>query len=363
MLNEFSINLLTSEQNQLEKYCTYFKNVNKPIVLFGAGAIGLSYANYFKKQKITNQLFFCDNNTDKQGMLIDGIPIISFMELKTMIQNSYIIITSFQYYDAIFNQLKENNLLDNLIDLPAHKLSLGYYNIVSKNIQKFKRTFTLLADDYSKRIFYERINFCISLNSSYLTPLKSKSPQYFESEIINLSEDEVFIDGGAYTGDTVEEFLRQTNGKYKKIYSFEPEEIKRYEFLKKFSSMKDISFQPFGLWNKKDVLRFNAQGGLASKLSKNGEHKIPVTSIDEFLSGEEASFIKMDIEGAELEALIGARKTIRNFKPKLAICVYHKPLDIVEIPLYIKQLVPEYKLFLRHYSNNLYDTILYAIPE
>jgi hypothetical protein len=88
-----------------------------------------------------------------------------------------------------------------------------------------------------------------------------------------------------------------------------------------------------------------------------------VTTIDELLKGGPATFIKMDIEGAELVALKGAKQTIKKYKPKLAVCVYHKPLDIVEIPLYLKKLVPEYKLFLRHYSDFGFDTIRYAVVD
>lgn len=88
-------------------------------------------------------------------------------------------------------------------------------------------------------------------------------------------------------------------------------------------------------------------------------------SIDEIVYSEESpkvTFIKMDIEGAELESLKGAQKVIQRDKPKLAICIYHKPEDMVELPLYIKELVPEYKFYIRHHSNFINETVLYAIP-
>ena len=76
---------------------------------------------------------------------------------------------------------------------------------------------------------------------------------------------------------------------------------------------------------------------------------------------EKVTLIKMDIEGAELQSLKGAKRIIQHDKPKLAICIYHKPEDMVEIPLYIKELVPEYKLYIRHHSSNVSDTVLYAV--
>ncbi|MNC55831.1 hypothetical protein D3C75_1053850 [compost metagenome] len=86
-----------------------------------------------------------------------------------------------------------------------------------------------------------------------------------------------------------------------------------------------------------------------------------MVSLDSVLNGQRASFIKMDIEGAEMEALQGAQNTIVKHRPRLAICIYHKPEDILEIPLYLKSLVPDYKFYIRHYSNYTIETVLYAI--
>lgn len=82
--------------------------------------------------------------------------------------------------------------------------------------------------------------------------------------------------------------------------------------------------------------------------------------LDDVLQGKKCTFLKMDIEGSELNALKGAAETIKKWKPRLAICIYHKPEDIIEIPLYVKKLVPEYKLKMRQYSTYFYDTVMYA---
>ena len=96
-----------------------------------------------------------------------------------------------------------------------------------------------------------------------------------------------------------------------------------------------------------------------SRIDENGEDEVEVRALDEVVDGK-VTFIKMDIEGAELQALFGAEKTIKKYKPKLAICIYHRLEDILEIPAYIHSIVPEYKFYIRHYSFSTSETVLYA---
>jgi hypothetical protein len=116
-----------------------------------------------------------------------------------------------------------------------------------------------------------------------------------------------------------------------------------------------------GLWSADDTLNFTSTSAGDSRINAEGTAIIQGVSLDKVLKGEKATFIKMDIEGSELEALKGAQNTIRMYKPMLAVCVYHKPEDILELPLYIKELVPEYRLYFRHYSMSHCETVLYAV--
>ncbi len=115
--------------------------------------------------------------------------------------------------------------------------------------------------------------------------------------------------------------------------------------------------------NSKDTLSFSGNGHGDSRIVQGnvGEAiSCKVISLDSFLPGK-VTFVKMDVEGAELEALKGSRKVIVQYRPKLAICVYHKKADLIEIPLFIKSLVPEYRLYIRHYGNSMCETVLYAV--
>jgi hypothetical protein len=133
--------------------------------------------------------------------------------------------------------------------------------------------------------------------------------------------------------------------------------------LKKHSAMSEEKYYMInaGLWSTPTRLAFSGRGNTDSKINKAGDMFIDVTSIDTVLSGGRVSFIKLDVEGAELEALKGAKNTIKKYRPRLAVCLYHKPEDIIEIPLYIKSLVSDYNFYIRHHSTWKDETVLYCI--
>ena len=193
--------------------------------------------------------------------------------------------------------------------------------------------------------------------------------QYFD-EIITFQEYEVFVDAGVLDLSTSLEFAKkceENHVSHYKILAFEPD---KYSFqkcleIKKNNPEVDIRLFDKGLYSSDTVLSFDASHDGSAHLSNNtevgGGENIEVMKLDSVMD-EKITFIKMDIEGAELEALKGAQRIIRNDKPKLAISVYHKKEDVIDIPLYIKSLNEDYKLYLRHYSNGASETILYAIP-
>lgn len=123
---------------------------------------------------------------------------------------------------------------------------------------------------------------------------------------------------------------------------------------------KHIEAYDYGVYNENTIKCFQSGNGINSLISDYGTDKIKLIKLDDFIS-ENVTFIKMDIEGAEMPALEGCKKTIEKYKPKLAICVYHKVDDLWKIPLFIKKLNPEYKLYLRHYSSTFAETVCYAI--
>lgn len=294
---------------------------NDKVAIWGAGVRGRKIYNLLKDNEV-EVVCFCDNNEDKRKVKIDNKPILSFDEFREL--NGWgeciILVTPVYGWTDISEQLISGGVnKDNIWD-----------------IKKF-------------------------MNGGGITI----GEQYFARDIISFEENEVFVDGGCYDMGSSKLFLQEMKlkgGSCKKIYAFELND-KNYVSCKKNASsvIEEVELINAGLWSKDTYLRFADLGGSSYVLESDTPEKDSVAGrmIDSCIT-EKVTFIKMDVEGAELEALKGARKTIMRDHPKLAICIYHKPEDIWEIPCYIKSLVPEYKLYIRHYSNYHCETVLYA---
>ena len=187
---------------------------------------------------------------------------------------------------------------------------------------------------------------------------------YFEP-----NENEIFIDGGCFDGQTAIEFANWANKDYDYIYSFETTATLINKCKKSFEDnyLKGEVFHK-GLWDKKSELKFyvNDFSGMGNALkhglrdSSHYEERVETISIDEILNGKKVTFIKLDIEGAEYKALIGAQRSIGKWRPRMAICIYHKPEDILELPNLLLKMNPDYKFALRQYHSWGSSTILYV---
>jgi FkbM family methyltransferase len=258
--------------------------------------------------------------------------------------------------------LRSNDKQDRAKPNEKMKVSEEFYK---QNQERLQNVLNLLADDKSKKVLG-----CVFEYRMYKTPISqelySENDQYFVKELIHISDDEVFIDGGAYTGDTIQQFMdtaRKQKVKYKRIIAFEPDE-KNYKMLSNYYGKKgNVTLINKGLSIKDDTLYFKEAGAAACIVDneKEASYKVPVINIDSVKACREATWIKMDIEGAEMDALRGAEETIKRNHPKLTICIYHSDEDMIRIIEYIHGLVPEYKLYVRHHSRSSVETVLYAI--
>ena len=231
-----------------------------------------------------------------------------------------------------------------------------------QNAERVNAVTSALADEKSKKIYLGMVKFRQTRHRRDFPFHTITEEQYFIKEL-KLGKDEVFIDCGAFIGDSIDQFLRHCKGEYRQIVAFEPDSMNFEKLKAKYGDNSKITLINAGAYDKDMVVSFSAEGHDFSKIIDGRQDgaatSIPVRAIDS-LNPEKVSFIKMDIEGAELNALKGAEKTILRDKPKLAVCIYHSNDDMIRIAEYICNLIPEYKLYVRHYGF-VNETVLYAV--
>lgn len=276
--------------------------------IFGAGDVGRHLTRVWQDIEIE---CFIDNR--REGSMCEGLPVLSLGAFQEKYPDGMVIISTKLYYREIWEQLLEAGVCEEAI------VNLG--------------------------MEYEKLN-----HRQYFDLPQLKSRQV---------ETEVFIDGGAYDGGTAIDFTKWSPGGGS-VIAWEPDCDNQKKCRKLFEE-KGLTYELIskGLWNEKAELRLKMDQ-TASRITEDGDIRIEVDSIDNLVKAP-ATFIKMDIEGSEYQALRGAEKTIQKYKPRLAICVYHKPEDIWELPWLIHEIHPEYRFYLRHYSFADNETVLYAL--
>jgi FkbM family methyltransferase len=354
----------------------FINNLKKTkLVLFGASQLGIKVLNILKRKNV-NVDFFCDNNSQKWNTELCGIKVISPAELAGLDKNLNIIITS-MWHKEIINQLHKLGFYNVIYfkDIDWYLLlylDFYYFDSIINHQDEINRLMHILEDNRSvdvvKNIIEHRLtcNFKYILNITddcHIDYMSCEKKQYLDRDIIKLDDKEIFVDAGSYTGDTITAFINEVKGIFNKIYAFEPDPRNFYELNKivqKLAYKNKIEIMPYGLYDSNTYFSFDSEKKGSSCISLEGRSKVKLVKLDDIIN-EEVTFIKMDIEGAEINALIGARKIIEKFKPKLAVCLYHKPNDLWEIPLFIKSIVPEYKIYIRHYSMDIGETVCYAV--
>ncbi|TCL58117.1 FkbM family methyltransferase [Kineothrix alysoides] len=280
--------------------------------IFGIGLNGKTFADIYEEFHFKG---FVDNYVHEEH---ENLPVISAEEYIEKYANASIYISSTKYTDEMHQQLADAGV----------------------NEEKIKDIGKLVVDVWNRQQYFD------------LPYLKNDK-----------EEPEVFVDGGCFDGSSSVSFSKWAGEAPAFIYAFEPdsENIKICnEVLSSVGSINHLLFSK-GLWSSECDLRFSRRdNGIGSRVESDGEIVVPVTSLDSIIN-DKVTFLKLDVEGAEYEALKGSEKLIKKYKPKLAVCIYHKKQDVWEIPELILSMNEEYKLYVRHYSFSDAETVIYAI--
>jgi FkbM family methyltransferase len=227
------------------------------------------------------------------------------------------------------------------------------------NRVRYRRLYGLLADRKSQEVFADLIEFRISKSLASMQGYQDlQEHQYFEHFLTLTQREEVFVDCGCYNGYTSEYFAKICAG-YKAIHVLEPIPTNMQMVMDRLSKLDRVYYHPYGAADREDTLRFRSSGS-SSGISSDGDLEVPVKRIDDLVPSG-CTFLKMDIEGGELPALRGAANTIRTYKPKLAISAYHKQDDLIRITDEVLSLNPRYRVYLRHYTQGVTETVLFFV--
>lgn len=348
----------------------------KKVLIYGAGVNGKWVYEQLKQQEDCNIVAFWD---DKFVGTIEGIKVLNQQEVSESAFDSdnTVVIVSFliknqKSYSTIVEKLckcgfiKENvvHFIDLLMDTYFNK------ELLIKNIDDIEKAYQALADEESRTIFENYIK-AICQNDADAFSLPSENVQYFDKEIEGLYQKKngYFVDCGAYIGDTFESFCQE--GIELKYIGFEPD-MKNFKQLanavEPFSEKYAPVLFPCATSDENMLVHFSVcsdenVSSVSSAISEEGNTTMPCVKLDDAVRGLPISCIKMDIEGAEYDSLLGAEEIIRKQTPDLAICTYHRTDDMWRLQNLITSFSDKYKFYLRSYNMFSKETVLYAIAE
>jgi len=341
------------------------KNRNREcnIVLFGAGIYGEIALDCLRESNISVRCF-CDNDIGKQGKMVRGIPVISPKELASL-DKPAVIITA---------RHKAREIAGQLAQMDVECISFDAYFVWLMKDSYRRAYFDVYTEPRSGEVLIAILKSMISGSKSYCSAVMEDNA-FFALPEVKYTGNEIYVDAGAYVGDTVERFIWNNAGIFRKVYAFEPGKRQYNAMQVRINRLAEewgIDRDRFvcingGLGEEDAVVPFAqniaAPTGSSFITCDDSGEQVNIYSLDSFLNQAEVTMIKADIEGFELEMLRGARNIIRRYRPRLAISVYHKPQDLYLIPRYISSLVPGYKMALRHHSPGLLETVLYCWTE
>lgn len=348
--------------------------------LYGAGELGREMLRRVREAGV-EPVAFADDTPEKQGSSIDGLKVMSpRMALERFGPGLVFVVTilnpriNFMTARRRLQELSALRVISFLHLAWRHsRMCLPYRQFdspakVLKNAAVIRRAFDLFADDESRRQFVGHLRFRLYLDYTALPP--GAPDNYFPPGLLPMfSPDTVFVDCGAYDGDTIRAFVEHQRGRFESIFAFEPDphnykKLQTYVKSLKFEEAKRIRLFQGAVGAQHSRLRFDATGNMSSSLNDAGASEVEVLTIDDTVEETRgASYVKFDVEGAEWEALRGAKRLIKRSAPVLAISVYHQPDDLWELPLYVAAQDPRYRFYLRTQGEDGTEIICYCLPR
>lgn len=344
----------------LKSVWEFFKDVNKPIILYGMGDGADKVLNEFERLGIEAYgVMASDDFVRYQSFR--GFTVKKLSDFEDELDDFVIALSFASQLPDVMEHIKfvAKKHTIRVPSVPVFGDNIFNRDFYENNLKSFESAYEELADELSRRVYRDIVAFQYSGDLKYLESCTTDKDEIFN--ILALGGDESYLDLGAYNGDTIEEFLSYTGGKYKSITAFEPS-ARSFKKLQNYcSELENVSLWQLGSYNQNTVINFNLKSGRNCAIDENGT-PAQVAKVDTILCGKRITYAKLDVEGAEKETFEGMENTIRLFKPKLNVAAYHRSEDLFSLILQLKELNPNYKFYLRHHPYiPHWDTNLYAV--
>jgi FkbM family methyltransferase len=350
----------------------YLATSSRPIVMYGMGNGADKIIAVCERYGVEISDFFASDGFVR-GHSFHGKTVISYSHMKAKYdgQNPIVLLSFASSLPDVIELFKKVASECEMYapDVPVFGETLFTIEFFNENRARFDAVYEILADEESKRIYQNVIRYKLSGDINYLFESESNKDAVY-SKLLDCESIENYLDLGAYNGDTIREMLRY-NPQLKSAIALEPD-ARNFRKLNEYAQNVancEVKCINAGAWCENTTLLFDASGnrnaGIVSKgniVSKIKE--VNVVSVDSVLNGESVDYIKYDVEGSEKEALLGSAQTILEHAPKLLVSLYHRSEDMFVLPELVKELNPDYSLYLRRFPYvPAWDLNLYAIKK
>lgn len=348
------------------------------VVLFGAGRLGRLCARGLSRAGVPVRAV-CDGNQELHGTALEGAEVIDPSEAALRFGGKALFVVAIWTGTARENMVERIAWLKGLgcrhvttfapllwacgrDELPFHALDLP--SRLLEQAEPIRRLAGLLGDDESRRVLLA------ALRQRLWGEFDDRAPahdQYFPVDLVGLTDREIVADGGAFDGDTLHDFLRRTGMHFGEYHAFEPDPVNLDRLRERIVGLPSvvrerIHIHPVALHDRPAELKFANHGSQTSQVAVAGDVLVPGRTLDHMLVNRPVSFLKLDVEGAERSALNGALRILGTHRPVVAVCVYHGPSDLWDIPWWLHGVLPASRLFLRQHGFDGWETVCYAIP-
>lgn len=346
------------------------------LVLFGAGPLGQATRTGLRKVGI-HPLCFCDNKPSLWGSSIDGLEVLPPAIAAKRYKDTACFVVTIYNGSGPRRQLREMGcqcvvnfvvLYWKYSDQFIPSSCVGLAHPMWDEPDNIRLGYSVLADEHSRTLFREQLRWRLTLDSDRMLAPSPVSETYFPPDIIMAIPGEVLVDCGAFDGDSIKTFLSRRNNQVANIYALEPDcenraKLERYRESLPHDLAGRISILPFAVGKQSGYVDFESGNLVRSRISLTAKGEATeCRTLDEICDGTGTTYIKMDIEGSEPEAIEGATQVLNRNLPVLAACVYHRWEHLWQIPKLISSIACGHKIFLRRYAEDCWELVCYAVP-